>query len=435
MLPIVALIGKPNVGKSSLFNRLIGEKKAVVSPTPGTTRDRLYHLMEGKKPFLLVDTGGLMSESGNPLEQNVQDQASAGLEEATLLLFLIEAKKPITKEDYFVADVLRKKGKPVFLVMTKSDTPGKEFSDAEVFRLGFGAPLAVSAIHGFGISELQKKIQHHIPKGTKPERKSGIRIVIIGRPNVGKSSLTNALAGSEKMIVSEIPGTTRDRIDLDILWKEDHFTLIDTPGIRKRGKIQKGMEHYSVLRAIQGIETADIGILLIDGKEGVTAQDLHLSKLLQDSKIGVILAVNKMDFFGFNPEVTQNIMHTLQHRFSFLRFAPVVFLSAKTGKNVDMLFTLAKEIQQKRSQYIPKSILQKWLNDALALHPLSSSSKSPVRCFDIEQQKGLSPRFLITTRYPEKIHFSFARFLENKLRENFDFTGIALELRFVKKIF
>src|SRR5690606_33574482 len=298
MLPIVAIIGKPNVGKSTLFNRFVGYRKAIVSPTPGTTRDRHYAEVEGKKPFLLVDTGGIESKSEGIIEENIVAQARMAIEEADLILFMIDSKEEITSEDRFVAQLLRKSGKKMIVVASKCDSGLEDFT--EFLELGFGFPLPVSATHNLGTDDLLDEIYRHIPKVkvAKESEKDSIRLAILGRPTVGKSSLITKLIGSDELIVSEIQGTTVDSTDIDLEYQDTLFTLVDTAGIRRRGKIEKGIEKYSFLRSLGASEKADVCALLIDGKEGVTAQDQHVAEYILRNYSGLILVVNKLDLMA-----------------------------------------------------------------------------------------------------------------------------------------
>lgn len=433
MLPVVAIIGKPNVGKSTLFNRFVGYRKAIVSPTPGTTRDRHYSAIEGRKPFLLVDTGGIESKSEGVIEENIVAQAKMAIEEATLILFLIDAKESMTSEDHHVADLLRKSGKSLLVVATKCDSGAEDLS--EILELGFGYPVVTSAAHNMGVEELQKAIEKMIPKVSVPKKpkEDSIRLAVLGRPNTGKSSLINTLVGSDKLIVSDIQGTTVDSTDIALEHDGHHFTLVDTAGIRRRGKIQKGIEKYSFLRSLQAGETADVCVLLIDGEEGVTSQDLHVASYVLENSPGLILAVNKLDLMESGEEERTKFLNYLRHKFDFLSWAPVVFISAKTGKNVDKILDLAIQIKTCRSQRIETGILNRWMEKTVMQHmPTGTGSKIP-KLYYATQVEVSPPHFVLFVNGSEYFHFSYLRYLENRLRETFDFTGTSIKLEFRDK--
>lgn len=433
MLPIVAIIGKPNVGKSTLFNRIVGYRKAIVSPTPGTTRDRHYAEITGRKPFLLVDTGGIESKAEGVIEENILAQAKLAVEEAELIVLLIDAKQPITKEDHHVVEVLRKSGKKAILVASKCDSGQEDMS--EILGLGFGEPLTLSATHNIGVEELKKIILKEIPRiETVPERdEQKIRLAVLGRPNVGKSSLINKLIGSEKLIVTEIQGTTIDSTDIDLEHEGTTFTLVDTAGIRRRGKIQKGVEKYSFLRSLGSSERADVCVLLIDGKEGVTAQDQHVVNYILEHHSGLILAVNKLDLMEKGEDERNHFLSYLQHKFEFVPWAPVVFISAKTGKNIDKVLSLAKDIKERRSQRIETAKLNRWLEKISLKHMPTGTGRKIPKLYYISQVDINPPHFVLFCNQREYFHFSYLRYLENQLRESFDFSGTAIHLEYRNK--
>lgn len=435
MLPVVAIIGKPNVGKSTLFNRLLGYRKAIVSPVPGTTRDRHYAEIPDRRPYLLVDTGGLASKTEGSLETSIQSQARLAIEEASLILFLVSTKEGLTREDYAVANLLRKSGKTIILLAGKCDSCTESLED--FFNLGFRDPLAISSIHNKGIEELRTLIQQSIPKIKKDLKKGdAIRIAIVGRPNVGKSSLINKLLGEEKVIVSEKPGTTVDSTDTEIIVGDDRFILVDTAGVRKRGKIKKGIEHYSFLRSLQACRAADVSILLMDSEEGLTAQDQHIAEYILESHSGLILAINKIDVLEKGEEGEEQkgeLYHVLQHKFAFAKFAPVIFLSAYSGENIEHLFALAKKIHERRSLRISTSILNRFLEKVIVDHaPVRKGSHTP-KFFYLTQVEVKPPHFVLFVNDPEFVHHSYLRHIENKLREHFDFFGTAIKIDLKKR--
>jgi|CXWL01.1.fsa_nt_gi GTP-binding protein len=426
MLPIVAIIGKPNVGKSTLFNRMVGYRKAIVSPTPGTTRDRHYAQIEGKKPFLLVDTGGIESKTEGVIEDNIVAQAKMAIEEATVILFLVDSREGLTREDRHVADLTRKSGKPILIVATKCDSGKAEVSD--LLELGFGEPLEIAATHNMGIDELNYAILKLIPRVKAPKKTDNIRLAVLGRPNVGKSSLINKLIGSEKLIVSEIQGTTVDSTDVELEHEGTHFTLVDTAGVRRRGKIQKGIEKYSFMRSLGATEKADVCILLIDGEEGVTAQDQHVANYILDQSCGLIIAVNKLDLMESGEEERAIFLNHLRHKFDFLPWAPVVFISAKTGRHIDKVLELAKSITDVRSTRISTGKLNQWLEKVMLKHMPTGIGRKLPKMYYMTQVGIKPPQFVIFVNGQEFFHFSYLRYLENQLRESFDFNGTAVRI-------
>jgi GTPase len=431
-LPIVAIIGRSNVGKSTLFNRFVGYRKAIVSPTPGTTRDRSYFHVEAKKPFLLVDTGGIETEADDLIKENIIHQAQLAISDADLIVFMIDAKEPINPDDHSVAKLLRKSGKKILLVASKCDSMQEDLS--EYYKLGFGSPSPLSAAHYLGVQELQEEIEKEIPK-VKPLKKKTetIKIAIVGRPNVGKSSLINKYIGSDKLIVSDIPGTTVDSNDIELEVDKTHYTLVDTAGIRRRGKIQKGVEKYSFMRSLGATEAADVCALLIDGKEGITNQDQHVVDYVLQEKGGLILVVNKIDLFDDKEEERDKFIYHLQRKFDFVPWAPVVFISAKNGKNIEHILRLAKEIKERRKLRIPTGKLNDWLTHITLKHRPSGSGLKIPKLYYMTQVDINPPHFIIFCNQEKYIHFSYARYLENRLREDFEFEGTAIKVDYRNK--
>jgi len=438
MLPLVAIIGKPNVGKSTLFNRFVGKRKAIVSPTPGTTRDRHYAEIEGKKPYLLIDTGGIESKTEGVIEDNIIAQAKLALDEADLILFMIDAKEGMTADDHHVAQLVRKSGKKLIMVASKCDSGMEDIS--EIISLGFGAPIMIAATHKIGIEELQKSIHKHIrkEKDTQKKKKTApqkekIRLAMLGRPNVGKSSLINKLFGSEKLIVSDIAGTTIDSTDIDFEYHHNTYTLVDTAGIRRRGKIEKGIEKYSFLRSLQAGDKADICVLLIDGEEGITAQDQHIASYILERYPGVIIAVNKLDLMESGEETRNEFAHQLLHKFEFMPWAPLVFVSAKTGKNIDKILELAQNIKATRQHRIETGKLNRWLQKIILKHQPTGTGRKIPKLFFMSQVDINPPHFIIQVNNEEYFHFSYLRYLENQLRDTFGFEGTAIKFQMKSK--
>ncbi len=428
MLPIVAIIGKPNVGKSTLFNEFAGFRKAVVSPIAGTTRDRHYMTIAGSKPYLLVDTGGIASKTKNSLEDEVVAQASLAIAEAELILFLVDSRESLTAEDHFVTKLIRRSNKKCLLIATKCDSPKADLS--EFFELGFGEPIGISAIHRLGMETLRKHITKAIPKAVLPakSRKKTIRLAILGRPNVGKSSLINGLLKENRLIVNEQAGTTIDAVDSELEWNGAPFSLIDTAGVRRRGKIEKGIERYSFLRSLQAAQTADVCVILIDGEEGITAQDQHIIEYVLEKLPGIIIAVNKLDMFESDEDKKGTLLYHLRRKLQFVPWAPVVFVSAKTQKNLEKLLELSQQIEQERQITIPESILRRWFEKTTADHIATGRHGRTIRMSSFVQKGINPPHFVLTTKSRDLLHFSYFRYIENKLREAFHFTGTAVKI-------
>lgn len=442
--PLVAIVGRPNVGKSTLFNRLVGQRRAIESDIPGTTRDRLYDLTTmGDHQVLLVDTGGLeMGHKGDTLEANVQEQSELAMEGADVIVFVVDVREDPTAEDFHAADLLRRSKKPVVLVANKCDNPRMEEQRFNLYELGFGEPIPVTALHSFGVDELEERVSAELkrlkfkPFDAEKDREPGrIRIAFLGRPNVGKSTLVNALFGKKRVVVSEVPGTTRDSTEIPFEYNGHAYTLVDTAGIRRRGTIEPGIEKYSILRTLQSMDSADICVLLLDFEEGVTNQDCHVSQYILEQKKGLILVVNKMDLAdpAKKEQAEHMFVHELKKEMVYLPWAPVVFTSGLERRNIFPILDLSAEIYEERQRQIPKNDLKVWLRGAIEKHPPTSSrGKHRFTVLDVEQDAVEPPTFVFTCNWPEIMHFSYGRYLENELRETFGFVGTALRLIFRK---
>ena len=446
---VVAIVGRPNVGKSTLFNRLVGKRKAIESSVPGTTRDRIYdNAVIGDFTVMLVDTGGI--ESGHSpkvsyrkssIESNVQEQSKLAIDGADVIVFVVDVREELTSEDFHAADLLRRSKKPVILVANKCDNSRFEEARFNFYELGFGEPVALTALHSFGIDELEDRISEklqglEVVNGEAPEEEEGrVRIAFLGRPNVGKSTMINALFGKKMVVVSEVPGTTRDSTEIPFEYKEIPFTLIDTAGIRRRGKVEKGIEKYSILRSMSSIDQADVCVLMLDFEEGVTMQDCHVSQYILEQKKGLILVLNKIDqFSGKEREVAEHMaIHELQKKMDYLPWAPVVFSSALERKNIFQILELAKEVYDERKKEIPEEDLRIWLSHALKKHPpRGTRGKQRFNVLSVRQDGVQPPTFVFSCEWPEIMHFSYGRFLENELRSSFGFTGTSMRLIFRK---
>jgi len=426
-----AIVGRPNVGKSTLFNRLVGERVAIVEDLPGTTRDRIYATADWRgREFTLIDTGGLHDPNAGQMEAAVRRQAETAIREADVVLFVVDAQSGILPVEHDVADLLRRSGKPVLLVANKADSWRGEAQAAEFYELGLGEPLTVSAIQGIGTGDLLDAVVEQLPAEMKEEETSDARIAIIGRPNVGKSSFLNALVGSERAVVSEIPGTTRDTIDTVIEFEGRRVILIDTAGIRRRGRIEEGIEKYALLRTAQALERADVAILLIDATEGITAQDVHIAGYAIEALVGLVLAVNKWDVVDRGPEMTEAAESDITREFHFAPWMGHRFVSAKTGRNVRETLAEALAIVDERQKRVPTPALHDLLTEAVAAHPPSPHRGKEVRFRHVTQARGKSPTFVFFVDPPEGVHFTYQRYLENRIRDKFSFKGTPLKLEF-----
>jgi len=443
--PIVALVGRPNVGKSTLFNRLAGERQAVVDERPGTTRDRIVAEAEWNGvAFDLVDTGGLDPGAGRhpavptadstEYLEDIRRQAEAACREADAILFIVDVLNGLTAADADVAEFLRRQRRrerppSLLLVVNKCDTAERQQQATEFYALGMGDPIPISALHGTGVGDLLDQLTASLPSGAA-EDDSSIRIAIVGRPNVGKSSLLNRLLGEERVIVSPLPGTTRDAVDTHLTYYGTRLTLVDTAGIRRRGRILPGVEKYSVLRTLKAIERAQVVLLLIDAPEGLTAQDAHIAGLIVEKKRGVVLLVNKWDAVEKDDQTMQVYRARLQAELTFLDYAPILFISALTGQRTGEVLPLALQVQEEGLRRVPTSRFNRLLQDATDQHPPPSHAGRALKIYFGAQSRTAPPTFEIQVNDPRLVHFSYARYLENQLRQRFGFVGTPIELRF-----
>lgn len=433
MIPVVAIIGRPNVGKSTLFNRLIGHKHAVISNIPGTTRDRIYKMSNLRDlDVMIIDTGGIEKAPTGDIESSVQTQADTAIKEADLIIFVIDGTEDLTTNDFEAAEILRKSKKPIVLIASKADSSKLEEHIFNLYKLGFGDPLKISSIHNQGIETLIDNIASTLKKmGFKPEKKAKkhdeiINITLIGKPNVGKSSLVNALLGEEKIIVSDKPGTTRDSIDTPFVYNGTKYNLIDTAGLRKRGRVEKGIEKYSVIRTIQSIDRCDITVLVIDASEHISKQDCHASEYILDAGKGLIIALNKTDLLNENAK--KRILLGLKGKMPYVPWAPVVYTSAKTKMNIEMILKLAKEIHEERKKRIPDLDLNIFLEKTIIKHPPKSSGRKRLKLFSATQSSINPPELTFFVNDKDGFHFSYLRYIENEIRKKFGFTGTAIKI-------
>ena len=438
--PIVAIVGRPNVGKSTLFNKLVGERRAIVENVPGTTRDRLYGTADWHgRSFTVVDTAGILpgeeadvDASMAQIVRGTRAQAQLAIDEADAILFLVDVKEGITAADEEVAELLRQTSKPVIVGANKADSLERTQNAVEFWNLGLGEPIPLSAYHGTGTGDLLDALYEALPPfEDEPEDEYAVKIAIVGRPNVGKSSLLNRLLGEERVVVSDIPGTTRDTIDTVVEYNNQKILLIDTAGIRRRGRIDRGIEQYSVLRALRAIERADVALLVVDATEGVAAQDQHVAGMILEAHKGVAVLVNKWDAVEKDEHSFSQWTRDVRESFHFIPYAPLLFISAKTGQRVEKLMELVLQINGERNTRVSTSKLNAILRDAVRDHPPASVHKGAhLRIFYATQAQVAPPVFLLFTNAPEEIHFSYKRYLENRIREEYPFIGVPIILVF-----
>ena len=431
--PIVAIVGRPNVGKSTLLNRLLGERKAIVEDLPGTTRDRISADIswEGQE-FTLVDCGGLELDPESDIRQKVKEQVQIAIAQADLILFLVDTRDGILPADEEIVDLLRCSQKPILLVANKVDNSRQKNEIFQFFELGIGEPIPVSAYHGKGTDELLDSITANLPPaGPISEEPEAMRIAIVGRPNVGKSSLINTLLGEERLIVHEIPGTTRDTVDTVLHYDGERVVLVDTAGIRRRGRIQPGIEKYSFARTSRAVERCDIALLVTDAVEGITAQDLHILGYIQQAYKGAIFAVNKWDI----AEVPDSTLWTegVRHRVRFMPYIEILYLSAKTGLGVEKVLPTAKRVYDERHRQPSTSSLNKMLMQAVTIHLPPKKGAKKLKLYRALQTGVNPPSFVFWVNDPTLVHFSYHRYLENKLRQSFGFKGTPIRLIFKRK--
>lgn len=432
MKPLVAIVGRPNVGKSTLFNRLVEEPRAIVEDLPGTTRDRLYaDAVWGGMAFTLIDTGGLVLWSEDELTMQVRRQVELAMAEAEAILFMVDVTEGLTAGDEEIAGLLRVSQKPLFLVVNKADNEARRLAATEFYSLGLGEPYPISALHGTGTGDLLDGLVASFPPREEVEEAEGVRVAIVGRPNVGKSSLLNALLGWERAIVNERPGTTRDVIDTQMNWDSQLVTLLDTAGIRRRGRVQRGVEHYSVLRALRAIQRAHVVVLLLDAPEGVTDQDTHIAGYTVEEARGIVLVVNKWDLMK-EADISQYAKGVRQ-AFRFIPYAPLLFVSALMGQGVDMVLETALRVYQERLRRVSTSGLNKLLREVVASHSPPSKGGKRLRFYYATQAEVDPPTFVFFVNDPQLVHFSYRRYLENRLREAFGFEGTPLRLYFRRR--
>lgn len=433
MLGKVAIVGRPNVGKSTLFNRIIGQRLSITDSTPGVTRDRIYAKGEWLgHEFNLIDTGGI-EISDAPFQVEIQAQAEVAMEEADVIIMLCDSRSGVTDDDTYIAKLLYRSNKPVILAVNKVDD--QKFMDNvyEFYALGFGDPIPVSSNHGVGVGDLLDKVIDALPEIKDRPYKDGICFSLIGRPNVGKSSLTNALLHNDRVIVSDVPGTTTDAIDTEFDAYGKHYVVIDTAGLRKRGKIYENMEKYMVIRTVDAIERSEVVLLVLDAQTGFQEQDKHVAQYCDEYNRPTIIVVNKWDAVEKDSKAMNEWTKKVRENFKFLDYAPIVFLSALENKRVQMLFPQIELAYESYNKRVQTSILNDVFNDAIAMNPPAEFNGGKPKFYYISQVGTKPPTFAIFLNDPSYVHFSYLRYLENQLRKNFNFFGTPIKLSLRKR--
>ena len=435
MKPVVAIVGRPNVGKSTLFNKLIGQRLSIVKDEPGVTRDRLYRQTEWSgKEFILIDTGGLEPKTNDFMLSQIKQQAQVAIDEADVILFLVDGRAGITALDEDVATILRKRDKKVVVAVNKIDNYIKDQDKIlEFYSLGFEDVIGMSAEHKTNLGDLLDAIVDKFPNKKNKEVAEGLSIAVLGRPNAGKSSLVNKLLNEERTIVSEIAGTTRDAIDSDLNYKGERYTLIDTAGIRRKAKVDDDVEYYSILRAIKSIQRANVCILMLDATELLTDEDKRVAGLIFDEKKPIIIAINKWDLIEKDNKSVKSFTDLVKADLAFLDYAPIITMSALTGKRTINVLDVAKEINGEYHKKISTGLLNQVLAEMISQNPVPTRKGRAVKINYATQIGVAPPRFVFFSNNPELVHFSYKRYMENKLREYFGYEGCPIEIIINKK--
>lgn len=428
--PVVAIVGRPNVGKSTLFNYIVGKRISIVEDTPGITRDRVYAESEWRsRKFVLIDTGGIEPFTQDKIMQQMRRQAEIAIETADVIVFMVDSKEGLTSSDYEVANMLRKTEKPVLLVVNKVDQIGEPPPEVfEFYNLGIGEPISISSMHGLAIGDLLDEIYSHFPDDKDEDFKDIIiKVAVAGKPNVGKSSLINTILGEERLIVTDIPGTTRDAIDTYVEKGEDKFIFIDTAGIRRKSRITDNIERYSTIRSWTAIERADVCVIMIDAQDGVTEQDTKIAGYAHENGKASIIVVNKWDIIRKKTGTLEAYRKQVLEKLSFMTYAPVLFISALTGQRVERLFDLIKQVSEQSTLRISTGVLNGVINEATAMVQPPADKGKILKVYYITQIGVRPPRFTIFVNDRELMHYSYERYLENQLRKTFGFKGSPIQ--------
>lgn len=430
--PIVAIVGRPNVGKSTLFNKLAGKRISIVQDTPGVTRDRIYAEAEWlNNKFTIIDTGGIEPENSDIILTQMRRQAQIAIETADVIVFIVDGKQGLTDSDNEVALMLRKSKKPVILVVNKIDKLADEQNIYEFYNLGIGDPIAVSASQALGLGDMLDKVVEHFKEIPNDEQdEEYVKIAVVGRPNVGKSSLINKILGEERVIVSDIPGTTRDAIDSYLETDLGKFILIDTAGLRRKSKVKEEIERYSVVRTLAAIEKADVCVLMLDAGQELSDQDEKIIGYAHEMNKAIFVLVNKWDIIEKDYNTMDIFKKKLQYELSFMPYAPYMFISAKTGQRVNKVLEMAKKCYENYSKRIATGVLNDVISKAVLMKEPPVVTLKRLRIYYVTQTGTKPPTFVFFVNDPQALHFSYERYLENKLRESFDFSGTGIKLVF-----
>jgi GTP-binding protein len=429
--PIVAIVGRPNVGKSTLFNRLVGSRKAIVEDIPGVTRDRIYDLSEWSgREFIIIDTGGIrFGKDDNIFTREVKMQAELAIDEADVIILVVDSKDGITHEDQQVAELLRRADKPVIVAANKVENFAKQLEYFEFYSLGLGEPIPISAMHGLNTNELlDAVIARFKPAGEYEEDEDAIKIAIVGRPNVGKSSLVNSFLGEQRVIVSEVPGKTRDSIDTPFRYDGKEYILIDTAGIRRKSRISESTERYSVIRSLKAIERSDVVLIMLDASSGVTEQDKRIAGYVHEQSKANIIVVNKWDLIPKDGHTMNEFDKKIRNELKFLAYSPLLYVSALTKRRIFKILELVDFVVEQNHRRIATSELNRVVNEAIMLNPLPGAGSQKPKIYYSTQILTAPPTFVLFSNHPELIHFSYIRYLENVLRKNFGFEGSPIRL-------
>ncbi|MUO33003.1 ribosome biogenesis GTPase Der [Enterococcus gallinarum] len=427
--PTIAIVGRPNVGKSTIFNRIAGERISIVEDTPGVTRDRIYATGEWLgREFSIIDTGGI-DLGDEPFMDQIKHQAEIAIDEADVIVFITSAREGVTDADELVARLLYKSNKPVILAVNKVDNPEMRADIYEFYTLGLGDPYPISGSHGLGIGDVLDEAVKHFTEEAEEEDESIIKFSLIGRPNVGKSSLINAILGEERVIVSDIEGTTRDAIDTHFTSENgQEFTMIDTAGMRKKGKVYESTEKYSVMRAMRAIERSDVVLMVLNAEEGILEQDKRIAGYAHEAGRGIILVVNKWDLLKKETNTMRDFEAEIRDEFQYLDYAPIIFVSAATKQRLNQLPALIEEVSMNQNMRIPSALLNDVIMDAVAINPTPTDKGKRLKIFYATQVAVKPPTFVIFVNEEELMHFSYARFLENQIRKAFTFEGTPIRI-------
>ena len=428
--PVVAIVGRPNVGKSTLFNMLAGERISIVQDTPGVTRDRIYAEVSWlDMAFTLIDTGGIEPESSDIILSQMREQAQIAIDTADVIIFITDVRQGLVDADSKVADMLRRSKKPVVLAVNKVDSFERFMPDVyEFYNLGIGDPVPISSASKLGIGDLLDEVVKHFPqKAPEEEEDDRPRVAIVGKPNVGKSSLINRLVGEDRVIVSEIAGTTRDAVDTEIVWEDREYIFIDTAGLRRKSKIKEELERFSIIRAVTAVERADVVVIMIDATEGVTEQDAKIAGIAHERGKGIIIAVNKWDAVEKDDKTIYKYTRRIREILSFMPYAEILFLSAKTGQRTQKLFQMIDVVLENHAMRVATGVLNEIMTEAVAMQQPPSDKGKRLKLYYITQVAVKPPTFVIFVNDKELMHFSYTRYLENRIREAFGFMGTSLK--------